>query len=537
MIRRISLIVFAALLAGWLHWPSLHNGFVTWDDLEYLRPVKDHGGLSPALVRWAFTAIRPFYYHPLTWLSHALDFSLWGFWPAGHHAASVVLHAVNTGLVAMLTWRMLGFGNGSPNERAVVTALVAGVFGAHPLTVESVAWLAERKTLLCATFCLASVAAYLRRAWWTCQALAVAALLSKPMAVPLPVVLLVLDDFPLQRARTAPWSKLVAEKLPLLGLSLVTGLLTIVSQREGGAVTPLLRFDLVERYVVATRNLLFYLWKMIWPAWLSPYYPLEGAIPIADAEFLLPAVVVPLLIAGVWWARRWTRLPSSGWWTYALLVLPVSGLMQAGAQGAADRFAYLPMVPVLIALAVGGLALARRLGNLGRLALVVLLGCYAAFLGFQTRAQIPVWRDDETLWRSAHRYFPNSVLINWKLALALAGQEKYAAALEWAERAGHLSGGEPRILGTLGWVYLRNGRSREAAQALEDAAARSEATARVRYHLACAYAQLGQPESALENLRGALDREPSYATSAATDPDLAALRADPRFGQLVGQEF
>jgi hypothetical protein len=243
-----------------VHWPAVHNGFVYWDDPLYLGRVSQFGRVSLSAIAWAATALLPLYYHPLTWLSHLVDFQLWGWNPAGHHATSVLLHGMNAGLVCLLVWKLTGrVEELSDSTRLAMAGVVAVVFGIHPLQVESVAWVAERKTVLCAFFSLLCLCAYIQAVadpqrskptrpwWWWMHGLFLAALLSKPMAVSLPVVMLALDFYPLRRPRLSNWWVLVKEKWVLFTGCVVMGVMTIVSQSRAGAVTNLAGLDATAR--------------------------------------------------------------------------------------------------------------------------------------------------------------------------------------------------------------------------------------------------------------------------------------------------
>jgi hypothetical protein len=506
---RLEIVVFAlslavALLTIWLYLPSLSNGFVDWDDYVYLKEAAEHRELSVRTLQWACTSVRPFYYQPLTRLSHVLDFWLWRWNPAGHHLTSILLHGVNAGLVVALMWSVSARISGlSTCERLSLTAAVALVFGIHPLQVESVAWLAERKNVLCGLFSLLCLWTHVRDARGPAFALFVAALLSKPMAVSLPAVMLVLDFYPLQRNLKVGWRKLLQEKIPMVAAVLAISMLTILPLVREGGVAGVWRFGALERVAVAGRSLIFYLWKLLWPRWLSPYYPLEGAIIIRDPEFLASAAAVVAITALAIWNRK--RMPAflAGWTGYLALTLPVSGLVQNGPQAAADRFMYLAILAPVALIASGCVMAFRNLHAAGRFALTMLVISEVFLFGYTTRAQIPVWRNDVTLWREALAHFPNSALANFMIGNGLARQQRYEEAVPFAMKAVALS---PDF-------------------------------ARAHYGLACIYSRLGRTQESLDALRRALAYDGSLSTLAVQDEDLANLRHDPRlaiqFNQLI----
>ena len=537
--------VAIAALTILVHWPAVYNGFVNWDDPLYLGNVSQLKRVSLPAVKWLATAVLPLYYHPLTWLSHLLDFQFWGWDPMGHHASSVLLHGMNAGLVCLLVWMLTGaVGTLSASTRLAMAAGVAVTFGIHPLQVEPVAWVAERKTVLCGAFSLACLCAYLRAVsdardsksatprtrWrWLMVGLFLAALLSKPMAVSLPVVMLALDFYPLRRQTRWSWWALVKEKWVLFTCCVALGVVTIIFQSRAGAVTNLAGFGPTARCVVAARNIIFYVWKLSWPAWLSPYYPLEGEIPLGDAEFVSSVIGVVSVTAFAFWRRRQMPAVWAAWCAYLALIAPVSGLMQVGGQGAGDRFIYLAMIPVLLLTAAGCVWLWQHFSLLGRSALTGLLGCLLLFYGFQTQGQIGIWHDDETLWTAAVGYFPNSVLTNWKLSLALMDRHRYEEAVVYAQKAALLNPTYGPMRATLGEVYVKTRRYREALAELQEALRLKPDLRDAQYALACAYSRLNRLDDAYRTLQELLAVEPSYTRWAATDEELADLRDSPDF--------
>lgn len=546
---RFWIVVTAAVIAGltiFVHWPAVHNGFVNWDDPFYLGKVSELKHVSLASLAWAFTAL-PLYYHPLTWLSHLVDFQVWGWNLAGHHATSILLHGANAALVCLFMWMLMGaIEDLSPSTRLVVAAGVAVVFGIHPLQVESVAWLAERKTVLCALFSLMSLSAYLlavssssgRGWWWAMTILFLAALLSKPMAVSLPLVMLAMDFCPLRRHLHRGWGQLIKEKWILFVCCLVVGVVTIAAQSHTGAITGLAGFGILDRCLVVARNVAFYVWKLIWPAWLSPYYPLEGEISPRDVEFLWSMIGVILITVLAFWRRHRTPVVWSAWSSYLALIAPVSGLLQAGPQGAGDRFMYFAMIPLLALAAAGCVWLWQHSHLVIRSALAAVLGCLVLFYGLRTRDQIVVWRDDPTLWMTAVFYFPNSVLTNWKLSVALTDKHRYDEAQIYAEKAAHLNPTYGPIHATLGEIHLKTHRYHEAVAESQEALRLKPDLYKAQYTLACAYAGLGRWEQSFDLLRSLLAAQPEYAAWAARDEELGALRNQPeyaaRFAALIG---
>ncbi|MCK6447878.1 MAG: tetratricopeptide repeat protein [Planctomycetes bacterium] len=375
-------------------------GFVDLDDSAYVYENPSVlGGLSFEGVQWAFTATHSANWHPLTWLSHMLDVTLFGVDPTGHHWVNVGLHAANTVLVFVLlreltaaTWK---------------SAWVAGLFGLHPLRVESVAWVSERKDVLCAFFFLATLVAWTRfvrtrRIEWRFAAvgLFVLALLAKPMAVTLPAVLLVLDVWPF--ARTERWKPLVVEKLPFFVLAFLSSYVTWAVQAAGGATGEIAVYRLAERAANAVSAYGVYLAQTFWPVDLCAFYPHPATLAegVDVRAFALAAVVIVALGFVAW--RERARRPwvfVGALWFLGMLV-PVIGLVQVGSQAHADRYTYLPQLGVLFALvwSLGEFVERRR-------ELVPLVGalavCALFALGFGTWRQSAVWRSNDALYGHA----------------------------------------------------------------------------------------------------------------------------------------
>jgi tetratricopeptide (TPR) repeat protein len=402
--------------------PALGNGFVEWDDLVNFGENPHYRGLGWPQVRWMFTEAWGGHWTPLAWLTLGLDYVVWGMNPLGYHLTSLLWHAANALLVWLVAGRLLR--RAWPEAGAGALRLGAGAaalfFALHPLRVESVAWATERRDLVSGFFYLATVLAWLvmveragaaRRLWY---ALAVGAyglaLLAKSIVVPLPLVLLVLDVYPLRRLggpRTwwsAAGRRVLLEKVPLAALAAIVVGLTATLFRS--RLSPLDVYSPAARLGVASYGLVFYAWKTLVPADLSPIYELPWRVRITDPPFL--ASVLGVLAAGVALvlARRWWPAGLAVAVAYALSLAPVSGLTQAGPQLVADRYSYLSTLGLALLLGGGGVALATR-GAAAALRPSVIrlaLGAAAAWiavLGALTWNQTLVWRNDRTLWEHA----------------------------------------------------------------------------------------------------------------------------------------
>ncbi len=556
-------LALVTILSLWVFRPVLANGFVDWDDHIYLGELARMGRFSWSSLRWMWTSLEPFYLQPIAWMTHLADYQIWGLNPIGHHATNWILHGVYVALVGVLVWLLAGkAGNVRPTERLVMSVLIALVCGIHPLQVESVAWVAARNGLLCSVWMVAALCAYVRAAgpsprrsgfvraggddgvlnrrwWWTVVGLDAVALLTKPVAVSLPVVMLVVDYFPLRRQGKRGMRRLVAEKWAVIALSAAVSVGAIGARQQ---LEGLAENALTTRLLVATRGVVFYLWKLVWPSWLSPFYPLSDSVSLRSEEFLVPVLFcVGVTVVAVW---GWKRMPVllAAWVSYLALLLPVCGLVQVGGQAVADRYAYLPMVPVLLAFVAGILWMWRR-GPVGvKVAFCVALGAWMIFLGSRTREQIAVWHDDISLWSAALEHFPDDPHSNYDLGLAMLKAHRLEEARAAVERA--VTHSDPHAIqlpmarGALGVIYLKTHEYNEAIVQLQQAIAADGALWAARYNLACAYARTGRLAEAYDVLEALLAKQPQYASLAVRDGELATLRDDPEYGarfrELIG---
>ena len=417
----VAVILAAATVA--LYTPTLRSGFITtWDDGAYVVENANVQELTPQSVAWALTSAdyRAGNWHPLTWFSHILDCTVYGLTRAwGHHLTSILLHALNAALVLFVLQRLTG--------RLWLSAAVAALWAVHPLRVESVAWISQRKDVLCATFFLAAIWAYsayvarpsVRR--YVLVALAfMAALMSKPMAVTLPLALLLLDWWPLGRLSR----RAVVEKIPLMGMSAIACWWTLVAQANSGAIKSLDWVSGPERLANIPASLARYLAKMAWP-WpgeLSPLYPLarDGGLSIGVPIVASAVAVIVLVTVGA--ILLWRRRPYLlfGWLWFLGLLVPVIGAVQVGVQAMADRYTYLPMIGPLIAVAwlVGDLG-ANRLWarRAAAAAAIALLPVLAGLTILQERP----WHDAVTFWQYSCDCFPRNALARFNLGLSYWG--------------------------------------------------------------------------------------------------------------------
>jgi hypothetical protein len=411
--RVLPLIIFAAVFVGFLS--TLDGQFLNWDDDINFLGNQGFRGLGWAQLRWMWTETLMGHYIPLTWMSLGLNYTLGGMNPWGYHLGNMLIHAMNALVFYFVARRLLiasGVSGGSPLLWGA--SFAALVFGVHPLRAESVAWITERRDVLCGLFFLLAVLVYLvsldagARQGWRFASIAAfgAALLCKAQAVPLPVALLILDVYPLRRLASHGWRRLAMEKLPYLALSIIGGSIAILAVKNGATFTDYAQYGPSARLAMTGYGIVFYPWKWLWPAGLSPLYELPARIEPLSWRFLLPWIVIALVTALLVGVRRQWPAGLAAWTYSAIMVLPVIGPLHSGNQLAHDRYSYLSGLAFAL-LAGAGLAWVLRAVARGTLrpliaqvglagATLILLG-----LGSATWVQASAWRDSESLWRWA----------------------------------------------------------------------------------------------------------------------------------------
>lgn len=402
--RRIWMAGLLVLISILLYLPAIHHGFLKlWDDDAYVTDNPHvRTGLSLVNIRWAFTSFEQSNWHPVTWMSHMLDCQLFGLNPGAQHAVNILLHAMN---VLLVFWVLQ-----EATEAVGRSFFVAVLFAVHPLNVETVAWIAQRKSLLSTLFSLLAIAAYgsyVRRGGWKRYLLIVAAfalaLMSKAMAVSLPLLLLLFDYWPLRRYEDVPflrrWTKSCLEKLPLFGMSAAACVITEMAQNAGGSVMRLSLLPLSARIENALIAYVAYIGKIVWPSRLATYYPLRLSPALGDA--IASAVILIGISAAVVYFRE-KRYLVVGWLLFVLTLIPVIGLVQVGFQGMADRYTYIPAIGLFIAL-VWGVADAVEAVPMARTAVSFALLCIVAGLSAGTVRYLSYWQDNVTLFARAER--------------------------------------------------------------------------------------------------------------------------------------
>jgi protein O-mannosyl-transferase len=420
------LCVLLALATIGLYGPVIGHSFVVLDDREYVTANPNiHGGLGWSTIHWAFTSTYAANWHPLTWLSHALDYQLFALNPAGHHLDSVLIHALN----AVLLFLILGW----VTKRVGLSLLVAALFAVHPINVESVAWVAERKNVLSTLFFFLAIGAYgwyARKPDWRryllVAALFAAGLMAKPMVITLPFVLLLLDYWPLGRTAGSPSSvvrvpqlalpKLILEKVPLLFLSGLSAIITVRAQGSAQAVRTLHQFSFAIRIENAIVAYGLYLWKMLWPARLAPLYPHpESTLPVWQVSLSALVLVSVTVLVVVLRSRRYLLV---GWFWFLGTLIPVIGLVQVGDAAMADRYAYIPLVGIFVMIAWGlaHLAEARKVPTVWQ---PIPATCVLAALSVVTSRQLSYWDSEYDLWSHTLAVTERNAFAHDSLGLAL----------------------------------------------------------------------------------------------------------------------
>ena len=440
-----------------------NNDFLTYDDYTYIvQNLHVQQGLTMPSIAWAFTSFHTGNWHPLTWISHMVDWSLYGNNPSGHHITNLCLHAGNAILLFLLLLYMTGF--------LARSAMVAFLFALHPAHVESVAWIAERKDLLCAFFCFGALLAYAwyaRRPSWKRFAWVVCcfacALMSKPMAVTLPFVLLLLDYWPLRRIAfsgetRASWftalGKLCVEKWLLFIMAVIASIVAFIAQRADGAVGSLQDYPLWGRISNAAISYWRYAWIMVWPDPLTAFYYHEKSNVMSYAA-VLSMLALALVTAACWKFRKEKPYCLMGWLWYLGTLAPVIGIVQVGEQSMAERYTYIPLIGLFMAVVwlIGDAVTNRPKLKVAAQALAVAV---IAACAVKTDAQVKVWKNTVTLFTHALAIDERGALPNSSLGAAYVKLGEYAEAQPYLERALEYRPSDPLILYLSAFSMMQN---------------------------------------------------------------------------------
>lgn len=519
---------------------TLGHEFVNYDDPVYVSEnPRIQVGLNGQSVAWALTHSHSHNWHPLTTMSHMLDWQMFGAKPGLHHLVNVLVHAANAVLLFLLLQQL--------TSSMWRSAFVAGVFAIHPLHVESVAWIAERKDVLSGFFfflTLFAYVAYTRKPnigrYLTMSILLACGLMAKPMLVTMPAILLLLDYWPLNRFEKSSATKLVVEKIPLLVLSIGSAAATLIAQR--GDIVQIAHLPLSWRATNAVSVYLIYIWQMIWPAKLATIYPHPGPLPIwqtAGAAALLALITIAVVVL-----RKRRPYLVTGWFWYLIMLVPVIGLVQVGSQAHADRYTYLPQIGLYIAITWAVVeSFPYRREVLAATGSIVI-----AIFAWRAAIQTSYWHDTERLWNHtfavtgrndiAHFNFGEFLLtrhrldeaiaefqtplasnpldpdVNFQLGSALMERGEFESAARHFENTLKAQPDNPEAETNLGNVLLSSGRIDAAVEHYRNVVRLQPNSALAHYNLGVGLHRLGQLPEAIAHYKEALRIDPNYPDAA-----------------------
>jgi protein O-mannosyl-transferase len=514
--RRLLICILLAAVTFAVYLPVRNYEFLHYDDDVYITNNPEvQSGLSWQGIKWAFVTDHGANWHPLTWLSLMLDCRLFGVEPGPMHIVNVLFHVANTILLFIVLSRM--------TKGLWQSAFVAGLFALHPLHVESVAWVAERKDVLSTLFWLLTMLAYARYAerpsagrYIAVLVLFAIGLMAKPMLVTLPFVLLLLDYWPLDRLFNPKSSikKLVLEKIPLIILSAASSVITFIAQQHGGAVAAINKLPINDRITNSIISYLVYIGKMIWPNQLSVLYPHPvSTIPVSRVV-IYGTILVLMTIFFVCYCRRYKYL-LVGWLWYLGTLVPVIGIVQVGSQARADRYTYVPLIGLFLIIAFGVTELMRE-KRFRRIILCVLAGVSLSACTVVTSQQLKYWKDSLVLFEHALNVIEGNYLANNNYANVLNNMGRREEAATHLADAIKFVPNSPEIHCNYGNVLREMGRLDEAIVQYRIAVALKPDFAIAHYNLGLALALEGKYDEAIEH----------YKVYLGPDVDMAKVHQD-----------
>jgi Tfp pilus assembly protein PilF len=549
-----ALLVLTALVFG----AVLHFDFVNFDDDEYVtgNPQVLHG-LTLGGIKWAFTTMHASNWHPVTWLSHMLDVSLFGRGAAAPHAVNLALHLANTALLGIFLTKT--------TERFWPAFWVTALFALHPLRVESVAWVSERKDVLSTLFWLLTLlfyAAYAKRPVSTAAAqkaensrsteehgaataspayqlryylLSLAwfalGLMSKPMLVTTPFLLLLIDFWPLGRISKRPaanlaeatWKRLLLEKIPFLALSAAAAAITFMAQHRGGAVVPMSRLPFDARFENSAISYARYLGKFFWPANLAVPYPLT-IHPSAAMLALAAIVLAGMSLLSLLLMRRFPFL-FTGWFWYIGTLVPVVGLVQVGVQGMADRYTYFPMIGFCIVLVWAAFEIERIIPPL-KLVFAIAGAASLALLAWRARIQVSYWQNSGTFFQHAIEVTEGNFVAHDNVGFYLFQKGNIQGAMAEYRKALAINPDNATTYNNMGTAYVALGDLRGAVACYSKALSIKPDYAEAHNNLGVAYDRLNNPADAEKQFRAALRIDPHRGQAHNNLANLLALRGN-----------
>jgi tetratricopeptide (TPR) repeat protein len=516
----VCIFLTAVVLA--LYWQVQYYDFVDYDDNIYiLENAHVQLGLSRQSFIWAFTTTHTAAnWHPLTWLSFLFDYELYRFNPAGYHWTNIFFHAANTLLLFFIFLRTTG--------EIWKSAFVSVLFAIHPINVESVAWIAERKNVVSTFFGLLTILAYvfyvevpgIKRYALVLLSFAMS-LMAKPMLVTLPFILLLLDYWPLRRIPVVMkdrrngilWPEffpLMREKLPMLFLSGVSAIITVYAAQRGDAIKGLDAFPFIARLTNAIVSYVAYLEKMIWPQNLAAFYPHEGVVSFW--KIVAACIVIGGVTALVLYTFPRYRYLFVGWFWYVGTLFPVIGLIQVGYHSMADRYAYIPLIGIFIIISWGFPEILSRL-PIKKTRLILPAGMIVSFFALLTWQQMQHWRNSETLFQHALAVTKNNYQAHQGMGNVMLRRGNMDNAAGHYKEALRIKPDHADVLNNLGLVFMYQGKLEDAMQQYREALQIKPIKARTYNNMGVLFAMQGKTENAIAQFREALRIDPEYLSA------------------------
>jgi len=519
----ICLFLVVVTLA--VYWQVLDNDFVHYDDGVYVTEnLRVHKGVTFDNLTWAVTSSLASNWHPLTWISHMIDCQLYGLNPKGHHLTSLLFHVANTLLLLLILVRMTG--------ALWQCSFVAALFALHPLHVESVAWVAERKDVFSTFFMMLTVWAYLLyvkkgkvRRYMLVVLFFVLGLMSKPMLVTLPFILLMLDFWPLGRLCHIHEScnvvtgqqtnerldifRLLWEKVPFFALAVVSSIVTFIVQERGGAVKLLELYSIQTRIINAFVAYIEYIMNMIWPVKLAVLYPHPGnSLPLWKGVVAgLVLVLITILVI-----RKARKIPylAVGWFWYVVTLIPVIGIVQVGSQAMADRYTYITLIGLFVIIAWGVNDLLSKWPH-RKISFGILAAILLSILIVLTWKQVQYWENSITLFKHTLKHTSNNAIIHNNLGVAYNDSGKYKEAIEELKQAIRIVPDDAMAHSNLGVAYNDSGKYKEAIEVCKKSIRINPDYAKAHFNLGVAYGESGMYKEAIEASKKAIKIDPDYA--------------------------
>ncbi|MCX6224009.1 MAG: tetratricopeptide repeat protein [Bacteroidia bacterium] len=484
----------------------LGNDFINFDDNKYITEnYHVQSGINQESIKWAFTTTY-FYWHPLTWLSHTLDWSLFGANASGHHLVSMLLHIGAVIFLFLFLYKT--------TNNLWPAAFAAAFFAIHPLRVESVAWAAERKDILSMFFGMACLYAYAFYAelpklskYILCLILFIFSLMSKPMMVTMPFVLMLLDYWPLKRWQKSMAGRIIWEKVPFLLLTIASSILTFWAQNKGGAVASETILPLITRVDNAVVSYVAYLERTFWPFNLAVFYPYEFSLPLW--KVLISAIIIIVITLAVLYYIRKLPFLFVGWFWYLGTLVPLIGLIQAGMQAMADRHTYLPSIGIAIMLA-WVLSLLFQSENTRKKILFPAEIASLAILSVLTWQQCSFWKNSITLFSHALQVTKDNYLAHNNRGTAYIGIGQYQRAIDDYNEGIRLNPGYAPAYNNRGNAYIGIGQYQRGIDDYNEAILRKTDFADAYNNRGVAYARLGQYQRVIEEFNKAIHLNPDH---------------------------